>query len=323
MNNIIPKVSISVPVYNSEKYLHKCLESLINQTLKEIEIIIVNDGSNDKSESICREYAERDKRIKLINKLNGGLATARQVALESARGDYFCACDSDDWVESTMYERLYEKAKESNADIVMCDSWSEYPDSKKTKHSYSYQLEDRKDLLGDALNGCFPCQVWNKMFKRELFEKYDISWEPGINLGEDFLIMLKILQHPVKVEYLSEPLYHYRREMGGSSYTNNISLKTFQQSLLIRKWAVENIDTVKYSNGIFRLWLNLAFTGLRVKDDMSTEYYNNEVMSNLPYIGFIKYKYPISKGGLVLLTKLFGYNTGKSIYKILYKYVYS
>lgn len=323
MNNNLPKVSISVPVYNSEKYLFQCLDSLINQTLKDIEIIIVNDGSNDKSESICCEYADRDKRIKLINKPNGGLATARQVALESARGDYFCACDSDDWVEPTMYERLYEKAIESNADIVMCDSWSEYPDSKKIKHSYSYRLEDRKDLLGDALNGKFPCQVWNKMFKRELFKKYDISWEPGINLGEDFLIMLKILQHPVKVEYIAETLYHYRREMGGASYTNNISLKTFQQSLFIRKWAVKNLDKEKYANGIFRLWLNLAFTGLRVKDDMSTEYYNNEVMFNLPYTGFLKYKYPISKGGLVLLTKLFGYNTGKSIYKILYKYVYS
>ncbi len=318
-----PLVSISVPVYNADKYLRQCLDSLVNQTLKEIEIVIVNDGSTDGSEKICREYAEKDSRIVLICKENGGLATARQVALESARGYYFCACDSDDWVEPTMYERLYEKAKESNADIVMCDSWSEYPDSKKTRHSYSYRLEDRIDLLDDALNGLFPCQVWNKMFKRELFEKYAISWESKINLGEDFLIMLKILQHPVKLEYLSETLYHYRREMGGTSYTNNISLKTFQQSLFIRKWAVENIDTVKYSNGIFRLWLNLAFTGLRVKDDMSTEYYNNEVMFNLPYTGFLKYKYPISKGGLVLLTKLFGYNTGKSIYKILYKYVYS
>lgn len=318
-----PLVSISVPVYNADKYLRQCLDSLVNQTLKEIEIVIVNDGSTDGSEKICREYAEKDSRIVLICKENGGLATARQVALESASGDYFCACDSDDWVEPTMYERLYEKAKESNADIVMCDSWSEYPDSKKTRHSYSYRLEDRIDLLDDALNGLFPCQVWNKMFKRELFEKYAISWEPKINLGEDFLIMLKILQHPVKLEYLPETLYHYRREMGGTSYTNNISLKTFQQSLFIRKWALENIDTVKYSNGIFRLWLNLAFTGLRVKDDMSTEYYNNEVMFNLPYTGFLKYKYPISKGGLVLLTKLFGYNTGKSIYKILYKYVYS
>ena len=322
MNNNLPKVSISVPVYNSEKYLFQCLDSLINQTLKDIEIIIVNDGSNDNSESICREYADRDNRIKLISKRNGGLASARQVALESACGDYFCACDSDDWVEPTMYERLYEKAIESNADIVMCDYWCEYPDGKKTFHSYSYRLEDRNDLLDDALNGQFPCQVWNKLFKRNLFVKYDISWEPEINLGEDFLIMIKLLQHPVKVECLPEPFYHYRREMGGSSYTNNISLKTFQQSLFIRKWVVENIDTVKYSNGIFRLWLNLAFTGLRVKDNVSTKYYKDEVMANIPYSGFVRYSYPKAKGIIVLFTKILGFSLGRLAYRVLYRYVY-
>lgn len=233
----------------------------------------------------------------------------------------FCSllfgCDDDN-----MYERLYEKAKESNADIVMCDSWSEYPDSKKTRHSYSYQLEDRIDLLDDALNGLFPCQVWNKMFSRKQFDKYAISFESGINLGEDFLIMLKILQHPVKVEYLSETLYHYRREMGGASYTNNISFKTFQQSLFIRRWAVKNIDAVKYSNGIFRLWLNLAFTGLRVKDDLSMEYYKNEVMVNIPYSGFVRYSYPKAKGIIVLFTKFFGLSLGRFAYRILYRYVY-
>ena len=317
-----PLVSISVPIYNTEKYLRKCLDSLVNQTLKDIEIILVNDGSTDSSESICIEYAQRDSRIKLINKENGGLASARQAALEVAQGDYFCACDSDDWIEPNMYELLYNKAVESDADIVMCDYWAEYQDKGAEKVLLKYTDKSDCDLLNDVLNDRFPCQVWNKLFKRSIFSKYSITWEPGINLGEDFLIMLKILQHAIIIEYLPETLYHYRREMGGGSYTNNISFSTFQQSLYIRKWAICNIDTNNYCNGMFRLWLSLAFTGLRVKDGLAPQYYKKEVMSHLPIKGFFKYHYPAIKGILILFTKVMGYACGRKVYKLLYKYVY-
>ena len=317
-----PEVSISVPVYNAEIFLRKSLDSLVNQTLKDIEIVIVNDGSTDSSESICREYAAKDHRIRLISKNNGGLASARQAALEASTGQFFCACDADDWVEPDMYEKLYKKAVETGADIVMCDYWSEYGNGRHVESHYQYDVSKVEDFLNDALNGRFPCQVWNKMYKRDIFEKYKIMWEPGINLGEDFLLMLKFFQHPVKVACISDALYHYRREMGGPSYTNNISLKTFQQSLFIRNWAEANVDTKKYANGIFRMWLSLAFTGLRVKDGMSPKYYKQQVMSKLPYTGFVKYHYPKTKGFLIILTKLLGYRVGKKIFSSFYRYVY-
>lgn len=136
------KVSISVPVYNVEKYLRKCLDCLINQTLRDIEIILVDDGSTDLCPSICDEYVILDERVKVIHKQNGGLASARQAALDVATGDYFCACDADDWVEPDMYERLYQKALETDADIVMCDYWSEYSDGNMVAHRYPYQLEE-------------------------------------------------------------------------------------------------------------------------------------------------------------------------------------
>lgn len=317
-----PLVSISVPVYNTEKYLRQCLDSLVNQTLLDIEIIIVNDGSTDNSEAICREYAEKDPRIKLICKENGGLASARQAALENANGKYFCACDSDDWVEPDIYERLYMQAEETNADIVMCDYWSEYPDGRQIASVYSRNPNDRKDLLADALNGMFPNQVWNKMFRREIFDKYSLSWEPGINLGEDFLITLKILQHDVKVAYLPSPLYHYRREFGGNSYTNNITMSTFRQSYRIRQWVMDNVDTEKYANGIFRLWLSLSFTALRVKEGMSSKYYRTEILSHMPYGGFFKYNYPKLKGLLIFSAKLFGYRFARGVFKLTYGHVY-
>lgn len=317
-----PKVSVSVPVYNAEKYLRQCLDSLLNQTLQDIEIVIVNDGSTDGSEAICREYAEKDSRFKLICKGNGGVASARQSALEASTGLYFCACDADDWVEPTMYEKMYNKAQESGADIVMCDYWSEYGEGKQTEVHFSYDITMIDDFLGTAMDGVFPCQLWDKMFSRELFDKHAITFESGINLGEDFLIMLKILQHPVKVANIPDALYHYRREYGGTSYTNNITFNSFEQSLYIRKWAVKNLDNEKYANGIFGLWISIAFTGLRVESGMTSEYYKRTIMKNIPYHGFFIYSCHKMKGALVFFTKLFGYSFGRSIFRLMYKSLY-
>ena len=317
-----PLISISVPVYNAERYLRQCLDSLVRQTLRDIEIVVVNDGSTDSSESIIREYAERDSRIVLICKENGGLASARQAALEAAHGLYFCACDADDWVEPDMYEKLYRKAVETNADIVMCDYWSEYPNGKQVASCYGKEPMQQDDLLDDALNGLFPPQVWSKIFKRSLFSRLSLSWEPGINLGEDFLLMRKILRYRISIAYLPISLYHYRRELGGSTYTNSITMETLNQSLFIRQWVMSHVAIEKYSNGLFRLWLNFGFTALRVKDGMTGRFYREEILCHVPYYGFLTYRYPILKGGLVLSAKLLGYRFSKFIYEKVYKYVY-
>ena len=317
-----PIISISIPVYNVEKYLCQCIESIINQSLIDIEIILVDDGSTDSCGGICDKYAAKDSRIKVIHKENGGLASARQAALEIATGIYFCACDADDWVESDMYEQMYNKAQETGADIIICDYYIEY-DNGETVHKQIEKLDDSEtDLIGNALNGKLPTSMWNKIYKREIFQKYNISWEQGIDLGEDFLISLKIFRNPVTINYIQKPLYHYRRLMNGNSYTNDISLKTFNQNVFIRDWINNHIDVEKYENAIFRLWLNSAFTGLRVKDGINPTYYNQNILANIPFLGFFKYHYPKIKGLLVILTKLFGYHFGRFIYRLLYKFFY-
>lgn len=318
----MPKVSISVPVYNVERYLRQCLDSLLCQTLHDIEIIVVNDGSTDGSLQICEEYARKDARIKLINKENEGLASARQAALDVATSDYFCTCDSDDWMELTAYEQLYNKALETSADIVIFDHIVEYPDGRQTACIDGIDPNESRDLLGDALNGKFPGSVCFKMIKREVFTKHNLSWEKGINLGEDFFMTLKLLQHPVRVAYLPKPLYHYRRIIGSSSYTNNVTMDTLLQMRFINNWAQANLDNRKYANGLFRLWMQLGFTALRVKDGMTPRYYRQEVLKHIPYTGFIKYNYHKLKGMLVLSGKIFGYKFAKSIYKLLYKRFY-
>lgn len=318
----MPKISISIPVYNVGQYLERCLNSLVTQTIKDIEIIIVDDGSTDGSGIICDEYASRDPRIVIIHKENGGLATARQAALEVATGDYFCVCDADDWVEQDMYGLMYDTAERTKADIVSCDYYANYPDGRQIAHRYNQKLEDRNDLLDDVLKGTLPHMIWNKMIRRDLFARYNITWEKGINMGEDFLITLKLLQFPVKMHHVPTCLYHYRRVMGGASYTNNVSLSSFNQSLAIRKWVINNLDLDKYADGVFRLWVSLAFTGLRVKDTIPKDLYNEEVLQKISYKSFFKYKQFDQKSLLIIATKLLGYNFGRAACNKLYHKYY-
>ena len=321
MENLQPKVSISVPVYNAEKYICQCLDSLISQTLKEIEIIVVDDGSTDKSSSICDDYAAKDNRIIVIHKENGGLASARQAALDIASGEYFCACDADDWAEPTMYEHLYNKAIETGADVVMCDYYSEYGDGISKASCYGKQIpDDNNRVLDDALNGRFPQSVWSKMFKRDLFDRYKLSWESGINMGEDFLMTLKILQHPARFAYIQEPLYHYRRMPGENSYTNRVTLNSYNQMLRIQEWIEKNINRNMYEKGIKHNLINIAFAGLRVREGMTADYYKQTSINRLDIFSLLK-EHSL-KSLMILWTKLFGYHVGLMVYKLMYKRVY-
>lgn len=316
MNNTSPLITIAVPAYNAEKYLRKCLDSLIKQTMREIEIIVVNDGSTDDTNKILREYAEKDERIEIICKENGGLASARQAALEISRGQFFCVCDADDWVEPTMYERLYKKAVETKADIVMCDYWSEYPDGRRVEHRYPYKVEERENLLDDVLNGKFPKAVWCKLICKSFLEKHSLTWEQGINQGEDFLMTLKMLQAGAIVNTTQGALYHYFRDNSGKSYTHNITMNSYNQSLSICHWAETNIDNVQYAKGLHHVWVNLAYTGLRVKSGMTGNYYKTTVLDRLPLKDFVKYKDFSVKAFLILIVKLLGFNSGRWIVRI-------
>ena len=314
-------VSISVPIYNAEKYLPQCIDSLVNQTLENIEIILVDDGSTDSSGLMCDRYAERDSRIKVVHKKNGGLASARQVGLEEASGDFFCVCDADDWVELTMYEELYKKAVEASADIVMCDYFAEYGNGITRASCYGREIsKNNKKLIDDALNSLFPCSVWSKMYKREIFEKYNLIWEPGINMGEDFLMTLKILQNPVQIVYLPMNLYHYRRMPGEDSYTNHVTLSSYNQMLRIQEWIEDNFNRSLYGKGICHYLIDIAFAGLRVVDGMTTEYYRKTSTKRLSIRSLLKEN--TLKSWVILWTKIFGYHAGLAVYHTMYKRFY-
>ena len=208
------KVSIIVPVYNVEKYLKKCLDSLINQTLKEIEIIIVNDGSTDNSELIIKIYTENyPDKIKVINKENGGLSDARNYGIPYATGEYIAFLDSDDYVELDTYEKMYNKAKEDGSDLVECDFIWEYPDRKKIDTGKIYN--NKKEMLTYA-----RVVAWNKLIKRSLIEEHKMEFPKGLRY-EDVEFFYKMVPYYNKVSFVKEPLIHYIQRSSSISNTQN------------------------------------------------------------------------------------------------------
>ncbi len=193
------KISIIVPVYNTEKFLEKCLNSLIKQTLKDIEIICINDGSIDNSLQILRKFANKDKRIQIINQTNSGLSIARNAGINKATGEYIGFVDSDDWVDLNFFEKLYVSAKKYNADIavggikrVRSYKWKYHLKIKKEAFTKD---KDKKFVLCDVPEKCY---VWNKIYKLSELQKQNINFEPNVYFEDRFftaqvLVNLKTL----------------------------------------------------------------------------------------------------------------------------------
>lgn len=206
-----PTISIIIPVYNTEKYLRRCLDSILAQTYKDFECILVDDGSTDDSGKICDEYAAKDNRFRVIHKENGGVATARQAGTEAAKGEYIIHADPDDWTEPEMLEQMYTKAKETDADVTICNFYStNYKGEDTLFIQRPVSLEPHKVMQDIVLTHKLHGSLWNKLTKRACYIKYGLHFTPGINYCEDVLIWVQLFQHPkVKVAYLNKAFYHY------------------------------------------------------------------------------------------------------------------
>ena len=214
------KVSVIVPVYNVEKYLRKCLDSLVNQTFNDYEIILVNDGSTDTSQSIIDEYVSKYPIIKAYKKENGGMSSARNVALSYATGEYIAFVDSDDFVEMFFLEKMYNRAIETNSDVVICDYYALNEEEKRkiTCHM-NMSPEDKIEFL------ISPPMVWSKLIKKEIMDK--VRFTEGI-FYEDLDICVRMLPYVNKVSFVDEALYDYYLQHSGSVMTQ----KTFNTHLL-------------------------------------------------------------------------------------------
>ena len=198
----MPKVSVIVPIYNVERFVKRCLDSLVNQSLQEIQIILVNDGSTDESGNIAKEYASKyTNKIIYLEKENGGLSDARNFGMRYAEGEYIAFLDSDDYVENTMYEEMYNKALQENSDYVECDFLWEYPN--KVKKDKRIPYSNKKEMLTNV-----RVVAWNKLIKREILEKNNISFPKGLRY-EDIEFTYKLIPYLNKVSYVDKEFVHY------------------------------------------------------------------------------------------------------------------
>ncbi len=203
-------ISIIVPVYNAEAYLTRCIDSLCGQTYRNLEIILVDDGSKDASGAICDRYAEQDKRIRVIHQPNSGVSAARNRALSVAHGKYIGFADSDDYVAADMYEKLLTAMLQNDCDVTVCDFEFVYDDgSRKSNCRRNNQfLCDRKAAIQNLLRGrYFAGHLWNKLFKAELLQ--GLTFDPEVKIYEDALFVVEALIRSKQLFYTSEPLYGY------------------------------------------------------------------------------------------------------------------
>ena len=219
----LPLISVIVPIYNVQNELSRCIDSIIKQSYQKMELILVDDGSTDESLEICQRYANKDNRIKLYSKVNGGLSDARNFGLKYAVGDYVAFIDSDDYVESNYLEKLYTSVTEKKADVAVC-AFNEVD----TKENFIKTVNFPNELYGDeisgrellklvfARNGYTFIVAWNKLYKRELFDK--VQFEKG-KLHEDEYINFPLFWDVKRVSVVNESLYNYVQRTG--SITNS------------------------------------------------------------------------------------------------------
>lgn len=224
-------VSVIVPVYNVEAYLPRCVDSILNQTYRNLEIILVDDGTKDDSDKICDDYAEKDCRIRVIHKENGGLSSARNAGIDIARGEYLAFVDSDDWIEPDALESLLETALEQKTELVIAGRWDVKAKTGEKKlglcpeklETVSAEEAVRRIFTWDHCDSA----SWDKLYHRRLFR--EIRFPVG-KICEDVPIMYRIVLDAGRVAMLDKPIYNYFHRDGSITTTKTISEKTFHFS---------------------------------------------------------------------------------------------
>ena len=235
-----PKISIIVPVYKVEPYIHKCVDSILNQTFKDFELILVDDGSPDNCGKICDEYAQKDNRVKVIHKENGGQATARNAALDIARGEYIGFVDSDDYIEKDMYEKLYRCSNSNNADISIIGV-KEVSELGNILYEYIPKSINLSEILKRA-------HAWNKLFKKKLFFENNLFFIEN-KYYEDLELIPKLFIKANKVCSINDIAYIYLQREGSTTRKRD-------EKILDMLWAYKEIKKFLLYEGIFENYEN-------------------------------------------------------------------
>ncbi len=223
------KVSVIVPIYNAEKYIERCVNSLLAQSYPELELVFVNDHSSDDSMTLLRrllENASCDAKI-IENEKNLGCSASRKIGMMAASGDYIINIDSDDYVDSRFVELLADKAIHNNSDVVVCDMVYDYGDKQVIRHIQP--VDNHLELLARMLSGVVHSCWWNKLIRKSLVSEYDLYPIPQVTLGEDKVVTTRIIYYATQVDFVPQPLYYYNR-------ANDSSMLAQSKARAVTQW---------------------------------------------------------------------------------------
>lgn len=299
--NKSPKISIVIPVYNVENYLSKCLESVVSQTLLDIEIICVDDGTKDQSCRIVENYQRYDNRITLIHKSNGGLSSARNVGMQHANGSYICFLDSDDYIEPNACERLYMEILENSPDIIsfgancfpIYPSAGQWLDHILSPRTTCYNEDGVNALLKE--NGAYPF-VWRQCYRQDFLKSNYIEFDENVKFGEDLVFQFCAFPLAKKIIFLSDKLYNYRwyRENSLMHVASQNLFDKYMQHLklvdiIFDFWEEHNLLS-QYKNELFD-W-SISFMGYDLKNFKEID--KSKILASQLFIIWEKYHFSIN-----------------------------
>ena len=273
-------ISIVIPIYNMEKYLKKCIESVMNQTYKNLEIILVNDGSTDNSYKIMKEYSKLDNRIKLINKKNEGLSSARNVGINSSIGEYILNVDSDDWLEVDACENLIKEVFQKKSDMVIGDIVLEYENfSQKWEDIKIENYYTGKEYLIEYFLGHGKNTTCNKLIKKMLYTTNSITHPEAISLGEDSITLVRLALNCKKISKINKIVYHYRQSLNSMTMNKKKKILEYKKGIeIVKNYFFQKNEEkffekyeILYTYNLFYKHLFL-FTYKRAKKENNREY---------------------------------------------------
>lgn len=268
--NSEPLVSVIVPIYKVEKYLRQCIDSIINQTYHKLEIILVDDGSPDNCSTICDGYAKIDERIQVIHQQNGGLSSARNAGLDIAKGDYYFFVDSDDWIANNTIQKMLDKSKETNADLVICNITPfyevDYVGPQKQDSPLITEVLNQEELVDRLMQRAawYYCVAWNKLYPRTLLAgiRFPLDF-----IHEDEAIVHRIFERCQTIAVIAEPMYYYRQTNGGIM-ASGVTIKSTDVLTAIADrlscardnlWKSYESQMVQYYEAKFWQWYHLFY----------------------------------------------------------------
>ena len=246
--NTCPAITVIICMYKGEDTVSRMIDCVLNQTFRDFELILVDDGSPDRCGEIADEYAQKDERVRVLHKPNGGLADARNKALEIATGEYTIQFDQDDWVELNCLEEMYAEAKKQDVDMIICDYYYNL-DTKQTYKDQKPSALDHWSVLGDIVGGKLFGFCWNKLIKLDAYRRFDVQFPLEIYGCEDQYGMCKLLKNEITIGYLPHAYCHYVAVYG--SLSRHYDEKTYENDLLIRKMFVELLKGTPYQDLAF------------------------------------------------------------------------